>query len=558
MSMSPVSCDYLIIGAGSAGCVLANRLSEDSAASVIVAEAGGSDDSLWMRLPIGLGKVVTNPRYTWQAYTEPDPGLGGLSLAWQSGRCLGGSSSINGMIAVRGHPQKYDSWKAAGCPGWGYDDVLPYFMKLEDTACGDDRVRGRNGPISVSEVEPDDITNGFLDACVEAGIPRARDYNGGVPDGAAPLQLTVRNGVRCSAARAYLDPAKSRKNLSVRTDMTCVRLLIQDGRITGAVFEQGNQRFVINARRAVVLTAGAIRSPQILELSGIGDGARLQKHAIEVVSHMPAVGENLQDHLMGRVSFRAHGGTTANDLILNRFRLVLSAAHYGLTRRGIFATPTLMALAYVRSRAEEQCPDIRVQLGLSSGTGRLSMSPKDGLDNHSGFHLGAYFLYPKSRGSIHIQSRDVRIQPAITANYLADPRDQEVAVACMRIIRDIARQPSLSRFIAEETRPGSEITTDNELLDSFKSTGNTCWHPIGTCRMGSDEHAVVDPSLKLRGFEGLYIADASVMPFLVASNTNLPVVMIAEKAADLIKNGISAAIGRASTASAPALERARL
>ncbi len=526
--------DIIIVGAGSAGCVLANRLSESGRLRVLLIEAGGSDRNLWIRIPLGVGKVLTNDNFLWRASTEPDPELKGNSLFWPTGRVLGGSSSVNGMVFVRGHPAKYDEWRDSGCPGWGWRDVLPYFKKLEDCRFGEPEYRGTGGPIGVTEVKGDPITDAFLEACVQAGYPRTRDYNGKLAEGSAPLQLSVRRGIRSSAAIGYLRPASSRPNLHVVENAVAERILFDGRRATGVRYRVGDETREAKAARETLICAGALRSPQLLELSGIGNGDAMRDLGIPVVHHLPGVGENLQDHLMPRITFECNRHVTVNDLLRKRWFFVKSLLRYLTFRDGLFATPSLTALAYVRTRPDLAYPDIRIQSALISGSSRYSTSQDTGVDPYSGFHIGGYFLYPESRGSLHIQSPDPRVQPRIRPNYLSRPRDREAIVALLKTVRRVAAQPALAGVIVRETRPGGGVATDEELLEYARTTAQTCWHPSGTCRMGEGADAVVDATLRVCGTAGLRVVDTSVMPMLVASNTNIPTIMIAEKAADLV------------------------
>ena len=544
--MTDLEWDFVIVGAGAAGCVLANRLSAEHGVRVLLLEAGAADDSIWMRIPLGVGKLLTDERFMWQADTEPEIELHGNRLHWPSGKVLGGSSSVNGMLFVRGHPHRYDAWRDGGCPGWGYDDLVPYFKKLEDCAFGNPDFRGTGGPMAVSEVERDPLTDGFIEACVQAGAARALDYNAGEPDGAAPLQLSTRNGVRCSAATAYLRPVRSRSNLAVMSGALATRIVFEGTRACGVEFVREGRTTTVRAAREVLVCAGAIRSPQLLELSGLGDAATLEQLGIQVIAHLPGVGENLQDHLMPRIAFECNTHSTINDLLASRWRMGLALMRYALFRNGLFVTPSLTALAYMRSRPEAPHTDVRIQIGHVSSTNRFSVSRATGIDPHSGFHLGGYFIFPKSRGRLHIRSRDAAEAPRIEARYLTHAYDREAMVRTLRILRRVSSQPALARFIVREVRPGARVESDEELLEYARNTGQTCWHPSGTCAMGVHPMAVVDPQLKVHGTAGLRVVDASVMPLLVASNTHIPTIAIAEKAADLIRadlRGGSQAIG---------------
>ena len=533
-SPQELHCDFVIVGGGSAGCVLANRLSADGSVRVLLLEAGAADDSIWMRIPLGVGKLLADERYMWKVDTEPEPELHGNRLYWPSGKVLGGSSSVNGMLFVRGHPHRYDSWRDGGCPGWGYDDLVPYFKKLEDCPFGNPDHRGRDGPIAVTEVPGDALTNGFIDACVQAGATRAIDYNVGEPDGAAPLQLSTRKGVRCSTATAYLRPVRSRSNLTVMSRALATRIVFEGTRARGVEFVRDNRTTTVRAAREVLVCAGAIRSPQILELSGLGDAAILEQLGIEVIAHLPGVGENLQDHLMPRIGFECNIHSTINDMLGSRWRMGKALARYALFRDGLFATPSLTALAYLRSRPDAPHTDVRIQIGHVSSTNRFSVSRATGIDPHSGFHLGGYFIFPRSRGRLHIRSRNTAEPPRIEPRYLTHPDDRAAMVRTLRILRRVSDQPALARFIVREVRPGRDVESDEALLEYARDTGQTCWHPSGTCAMGVHPMAVVDPQLKVRGTAGLRVVDASVMPLLVASNTHVPTIAIAEKAADLI------------------------
>jgi len=522
--------DYVIVGAGSAGCVLANRLTADGKHSVLLLEAGPRDSNPWIHVPLGYGRLFKEKTVNWMYQTEPEPGLNGRSVFQPRGKVLGGSSSINGLLYVRGQHEDYDRWRQHGNQGWGYDDVLPYFKKAEDQTRGADDFHGVGGPLPVSDWRhADPLSAAFVEAAVETGIPRNRDFNGATQEGAGFFQTTSRGGRRASTAVAYLRPAKHRKNLQVETAALAERILFEGRRAVAVAYRHAGVSRKARARKEILISGGAYNSPQLLQLSGVGPADLLRQHGIQVLLDAPGVGHDLQDHMQVRVITRCCQTVTLNDIINHPGRKVLAGLRYAAFRTGPLTISAGTSGAFFKTNPRLATPDIQIHF-LPFSTDKMG----EKLHSFSGFTASVCQLRPESRGSLRIRSADPFAPPEIRINYLASEVDKAAFIEGLKILRKILRAPALAPYTVEEVDPGGKVVSDEALLAFCRERGTTVYHPTSTCRMGNDPLAVVDQRLRLRGIEGLRVVDASVMPDLVSGNTNAPVIMIAEKASDMI------------------------
>ena len=525
--------DYIIIGGGSAGCTLAARLTDDPAKRVLLLEAGGRNDGMLVRMPAGVGNLIKEKGPSnWGFWTEPEPHLDDRKLWWPRGKGLGGSSAINGMVYMRGHPLDYDEWRQMGLTGWGWDDVLPYFKRLERHHRGGD-LHGSDGPLHISKGENDQpFFSALTEAGRQAGYPVTEDFNGAAFEGFGPYDLTVSDGRRWSTAEAYLKPAMKRVNLRVVTEARTTRIVVENGRATAVEYAVGKKRTPQRAGVAgeVLLCAGAVQSPQILQLSGIGDPDRLSAAGVAMTHALPGVGENLQDHLDVIMNWRSQGLRSVYSVVRGLRQLTVGL-RYALRGTGPGRQQYLESGAFIPSRAGLSRPDIQIHgvLAIMRDHGKMKVT-------EDGFSLHLCQLRPESRGRIGLHGADPFADPRIEANYLATPEDRRVLREAVRIGRRVVAQDALSPYRGDELAPGDAVVTDDQVDAWVRATAETIYHPVGTCRMGAkdDARTVVDAELRVRGLSGLRVIDASVMPSLVSSNTNAPTIMIAEKAADLL------------------------
>jgi choline dehydrogenase len=520
--------DFIVVGAGSAGAAVASRLSEDPANKVLLLEAGPASHP-WSSIPIGYARLVSNPAANWCYGSEPETNTNGRSIPVPRGRLLGGSSAINGLVFVRGQSQDFDTWAQMGNRGWSYSDVLPFFKRMESYAGGEDEFRGRDGPLRVTD--PDErgpLYDALITAAAQVGIPRSADYNGADQEGISMSQATIANGRRMSTAHCYLEPAKKRPNLQIVTGALTEELTFNGTRCTGVLYRRGSELLRVVANREVIISAGTVNSPQLLELSGVGQAERLQALGIEVRHALPGVGENLRDHYAPRTRWSIGApGVTYND----RGRglgLIKQAMRYLITRKGMLGIPAAPIRAFVKSREGLEAPDVLL------GWVPMLYEPGQKLSRTAGVTCYAHPMRPDSTGHIHIRSANAGDAPAINFNFLSSPMDQSLAVRAVRIAQMLMNAPAMKALDTAQLAPGASMETDAQILQWIKEVAETTYHPVGTCKMGSDPMAVVDEQLRVRGIGGLRVADASIMPTLTSGNTNAPAIMIGEKAADMI------------------------
>jgi choline dehydrogenase len=529
-----MSADYIVVGAGSAGCAVAARLSEDPSVRVLLLEAGARDRNPWLHVPIGYAKTMYHPTLSWNLKTEPEPELEGRSIPWPRGRVLGGSSAINGLIYIRGQHADYDHWRQLGCTGWSFEDVLPYFRRAEDQERGADALHGKGGPLAVSDLRDQSaLARAFIDAAVELGLPRNDDFNGPEQEGAGFYQVTARGGWRCSAATAYLRPARNRPNLMVVTGAEANRLILQGRCAVGVAWRQGGVAREARAAREVILCGGAIASPRLMLLSGIGPAAELAALGIDVAHDLPQVGRNLQDHFQARMVFRCTRRVTLNERKASLIGSLGMGLQFALFRRGPLTISAGTAGLFARVLPGSATPDVQFHFIPFSAD-----RPGTVLHPFPGFTISVCQLRPESRGTITLADADPATPARIRANYLSTETDRRCMVEGLKLTRRLAATRAMSAWIAAEHIPGPDADGDEALLAHARRTGTTIFHPSGTCRMGSDPASVVDTELRVRGIDGLRVADASIMPTVVSGNTNAACIIIGEKAADLIRAAV--------------------
>jgi choline dehydrogenase len=531
--METDSFDYVIVGAGSAGCVLANRLSRNASLRVLLLEAGGQDSNFWLKVPAGVPRVVNDPRLTWGYVSEPEPGLNDRRIAWPRGRTLGGSSSINGHVYMRGAPQDYDGWRAQGNPGWGWTEVLPYFKRSERHYLGESELHGGSGELSVSPLhEPHPASAAFVQAARNLGIQANEDFNGRTQEGVGYLQFMIRDGIRASTSAAFLRPALGRANLKLEINALAERILFEGSRATGIQYSVNGQSRRARARELIVC-GGAINSPQLLMLSGLGPAPALRELGIQVKEHLPGVGQNLHDHIYAHCLASVDPSFSLNRMISSNLRMIPDVLRYIATRRGLLTSAAAQVGLFTRTRPELAAPDLQLQMrpfSMISKSGMYTADPAPAIT------ASCTLLQPHSRGCVTLKSADPRERARMVANYLTDPRDLPTLVEGLKLIRRIFNTSPFAEHFRGEELPGEALATDAELIGYLRANGQTMYHPVGTCKMGpdGDPAAVVDARLRVRGISGLRVVDASVMPTVPSGNTNAPTIMIAEKAADMI------------------------
>ena len=529
--------DVVVAGGGSAGCVLATRLTENPAITLCLIEAGGRDHNPWIHIPLGFGKLVPNPNVNWGYETEPEPQLNGRRCSWPRGKVLGGSGSINGLVFLRGAPTDFDGWEAAGAKGWSYKDVLPYFKRLEHNVRGANAWRGQGGPMCISDIKkPSATSQAFVEACTRLQYPVNPDFNGERIEGVGTVQLNVRNGWRCSTAKGYLRPNLRRKNLNLMTHAHVRRILFEGRRAVGVEVEQGGAVKRIGARREVIVSAGAINSPMVLMNSGVGPAAELEEVGIEVRHDLPGVGKNLQDHVQGRFTFLTRAPGTLNEILMSPRQQIVMALQWLTSRSGQLAVGATEGCLFTKSSPAEPVVDLQFQ-ATNFSTEHLTL----GLDRWPGFGFNFCVCRPKSRGEIKLADGTGRSKPRIFANYFSDPDgdDMRRSVAAFHIGRQIISTEPYRSLIFCEVRPGAHVVAEEDIKGFIRQVAGTVYHPCGTCRMGEDDKAVVDPELRVRGLEGLRVVDASVMPVIPTPNIHPATIMIAEKGSDAIARSLA-------------------